>query len=99
MKELKAKCLDCDKPYEDFGLDMTLPDHQWLMIRPEKDGLLCANCIVKRASKLPKAIAVRAVIDMPVEFLRTDIDRPTAIMDLILRRGLREIAERLLTIR
>ena len=60
----KAKCLDCGKPYEDFGLDLTLPDEQWLLIHPEGfNGLLCANCVVWRASKLPTAIVVRATIE------------------------------------
>jgi len=67
MTHLKAECLDCGKPYSEFGLDMLLPDEQWLMIHPEKDGLLCASCIVKRASKLPAAIVVKATIERNVE--------------------------------
>lgn len=63
MTYLEAKCLDCGMPYGDFGLDVVLPDDQWLMIHPEKDGLLCASCIVKRASKLPTAIIVKASIE------------------------------------
>lgn len=63
MTHLEAKCLDCGKPYDDFGLDMVLPDEQWMMIHLEKDGLLCACCIVKRASKLPNAIIVKATIE------------------------------------
>lgn len=60
---MEAKCLDCGKPYGDFGLDMLLPNEQWILIHPEKDGLLCACCIVKRASKLPTAIVVKAIIE------------------------------------
>ncbi len=63
MTYLKPECLDCGKPYGEFGLDMVLSDYQWQIIHPEKDGLLCANCIVKRASKLPAAIIVRAIIE------------------------------------
>ena len=57
------KCLDCDLPYTEFGLDMTLPNEQWLMIHPDNGGLLCANCIVKRVERLPRTIAIRARIE------------------------------------
>ena len=67
MAELMDGCLDCSLPYEEFGLDMTLPDNQWLMIHPEENGLLCANCIVKRAEKLQGSIAVRAKIALAEE--------------------------------
>ena len=59
----RAECMDCRKPYNEFGLDMTLPNDQWEAIHPEKNGLLCANCIVKRASGLQNVIAIRAVIE------------------------------------
>jgi hypothetical protein len=62
-----AVCLDCGLPYQDFGLDTTLPNEQWLQIHPEGEGeLLCANCIVKRASILPGIIAAR----MRLEFVK-----------------------------
>ena len=67
-KSLMPNCVDCGKPYEDFGLDMVLPDDQWLMVYPEKDGLLCASCIVKRAAKITDAISVRAVIYLGRDF-------------------------------
>jgi len=41
-------CKDCGLPYFEFGLDMVLPDQQWKAIMPE-DGILCPNCICKRA--------------------------------------------------
>ena len=62
--ERKCECIDCGLPYSEFGLDMTLPNEQWLMIHPEGDGILCANCMVKRAAKLEGSIAVRAKIEM-----------------------------------
>jgi hypothetical protein len=44
-------CRDCGTPYSDSGrLDMVLPDQQWKKICPE-DGILCPNCICKRAEK------------------------------------------------
>ena len=64
---MNIECLDCHLSYEEFGLDMTLPDNQWLMIHPEGNGLLCANCIVKRAEKLQGTIAVRAEIELAKE--------------------------------
>ena len=72
--DMKAECIDCSLPYEEFGLDMTLPDEQWLMIHREGyDGLLCANCIVERAAKLEGSIAVRAKIEIADDgwFVRT----------------------------
>lgn len=60
---VEAKCLDCGKPYGEFGLDMVLSDEQWLMLHPEKDGLLCACCIVRRAERLLGATIVRATIE------------------------------------
>jgi predicted nucleic acid-binding Zn-ribbon protein len=60
---LKPNCLDCGKPYEDFPMDVVLSDEQWQMIHPDKNGLLCADCIVKRASRLPGAYIVRMIIE------------------------------------
>ena len=57
-----AECFDCGTPYSEMGLDMVLPDQQWKVIFPENDGILCANCICKRASKLG-GTAILAWID------------------------------------
>ena len=58
-------CKDCELPYQEFGIDTTLPDEQWLMIHPEGfGGLLCANCIVNRASHLPGIIAARMRLEI-----------------------------------
>jgi len=64
---MKAECIDCGIPYEEFGLNMTLPDEQWLLIHPEGlHGLLCANCIARRAEKLEGSISIRAKIEIAV---------------------------------
>lgn len=47
-ERMGLKCIDCGLPYLEFGTDMALPDQQWKVICPE-GGLLCANCICKRA--------------------------------------------------
>ena len=48
-----TKCFDCGMPYgENDWIDTVLPNEQWKMMFPEHGGLLCANCIIKRASKL-----------------------------------------------
>lgn len=44
-------CIDCGLPYADFGLDLVLPDQQWIIIHPGINGVLCSNCICSRASK------------------------------------------------
>ncbi len=60
-------CLDCLKPYSNFPLDSTLPNEQWRMIHDGDGGVLCANCMVARAAKLPGAVALR----MRIEFSPT----------------------------
>lgn len=45
------QCHDCGSQYEFLGLDLVLPDQQWKAICPE-GGILCANCICQRASRL-----------------------------------------------
>jgi hypothetical protein len=67
------RCYDCGAPYSTFGLDTTIPDEQWARLFPGDNseavrcqkggGILCASCMVKRAARLPGAVAVRAVID------------------------------------
>jgi len=63
LRMLVAECKDCGKPYETFGLDIYLNDEDWEKIQPEKDGLLCANCIVKRASKIMGVIVIKMELD------------------------------------
>jgi hypothetical protein len=64
-KELiMLKCEDCGLPYSYFGLDTTLSNFQWSAIHPESNnGILCAKCMVARASKLPGIIAARMVFE------------------------------------
>lgn len=59
MKE--PKCLDCGLEYRKMGLDLVLPDQQWKKLCPE-NGILCANCICKRASKNKRSISILAWI-------------------------------------
>ncbi len=57
----EPKCLDCGLEYKKMGLDLVLPDQQWIKIAPEgKSIILCANCICKRASKNRRSVAVLA---------------------------------------
>lgn len=49
-------CKDCGLPYDDFGLDTVLSRLQWSTISDEKEDVLCANCMVKRASKFDNVI-------------------------------------------
>lgn len=56
-------CLDCGKPYRDFPLDSTLSAEQWRLIHDSEGGVLCANCMVARAAKLPGVVAVRMQIE------------------------------------
>lgn len=45
-------CEDCGAPYYELGVDIVLPDQQWKAIHPDEGGVLCANCICKRAEKV-----------------------------------------------
>lgn len=76
-----AACLDCQKPYDDFKLDTLFSREDWLKIHPKEHGLLCANCIVKRASLLPRIVAVRARLQFADEFDEPN-PRPTIENDL-----------------
>lgn len=62
IEQVKASCMDCGKLYEGFGLDMVLSNEEWLIINPNKYGLLCVQCIVNRASKIESVIAVAATL-------------------------------------
>ncbi len=59
--EQVVRCRDCGIPYSELGLDMVLPDQQWRHMVPE-DGILCPNCICKRAAKF-KGTVVLAWVD------------------------------------
>lgn len=70
---MKSACGDCGLPYDEFGIDTTLSNNQWAIIHPEgRGGLLCANCMVKRASHLPGIIAARMVLE--VVYLNQETD-------------------------
>lgn len=59
------ECKDCKKPYDDFGLDTVLPLLQWNEIAVEgTEIMLCANCIVKRASKFDKVIVAHMILEI-----------------------------------
>ena len=59
--------MDCAMPYEMFLMDMLFPRGQWLRINPD-GGLLCANCMILRASEIPGAIVVHAVIEISPDY-------------------------------
>ena len=64
-KEKVLKCKDCGKLYEYFLLNTTVSCEQWELIHPEGlFGILCANCMVKRAaSKIPGVCSVKMVFE------------------------------------
>ena len=66
-------CKDCGLPYDDFGLDTVLSRLQWSTIFPghekEMGIVLCANCMVKRASRFDSIIVAHM-------FFETRIDPP-----------------------
>jgi hypothetical protein len=61
----KIGCMDCKMPYSKFPFDLLFPRAQWLLINPQDVGLLCANCMLKRARKKIKgATVVHAVVEV-----------------------------------
>ena len=57
--EMLSNCMDCGKEYRgDDWLDLTFSKADWLRIHPADGGVLCANCTIRRASKLPHVINV-----------------------------------------
>ena len=69
-------CMDCGKPYSSFPLDVTIPDDQWRQIHDSKGGVLCANCMVARLSRLPGAIAVRARLEVAADEVTASATAP-----------------------
>lgn len=54
-------CEDCGLLYQDFPMDITIPDSQWIELTGyvNKEGILCGWCIIKRAANLNKYVAGR----------------------------------------
>lgn len=66
------RCLDCSNPYaETMAMSLLLPRDQWLLVNPDDGGVLCANCIIRRASALPGAINVTGRITFAADALDT----------------------------
>jgi hypothetical protein len=63
LGEVPLCCMDCERRYDDFGLDVVLLKEQWKLIHPAEQGVLCAQCIVDRAEKLG---AIR--VDLSIAF-------------------------------
>lgn len=60
-------CIDCGLPYSEMGLDLVLPDQQWKRLFPEETGVLCANCICRRAAKLGGTVVLAWIDRMDYE--------------------------------
>ena len=54
-------CMDCQRRYDAFGLDVVLPKEQWKMIHPDEQGVLCTQCIVNRAEKMGAIVAFMTI--------------------------------------
>jgi len=54
-----SMCMDYGADYEEtMAISLLIPKTQWLRINPEDGGLLCANCMLRRASALPGAVNI-----------------------------------------
>lgn len=63
VNNMKNSCIDCEKPYDSFGIDMVLTYSQWALIMPAITGILCPQCISNRVSKIKGAIVIHAFIE------------------------------------
>lgn len=64
-----SDCMDCGLPYAGPAwLDLVIPREQWLLIHPDDGGILCANCLIARASKLPHVINITGRITFGSDF-------------------------------
>lgn len=68
-----AFCLDCNKSYSTFGLDIIFERSEWLKIHPDENGVICANCIAVRAGKLKDVICIKAILDMRENYIDSDV--------------------------
>jgi hypothetical protein len=60
--------MDCGLDYGQYPLDVVLKKEQWLLIHPDDGGVLCANCIVERASRLQAVINLSVRITFARDF-------------------------------
>ena len=71
----KPDCADCGMEYgTDDWLDTVLTLDQWKLIGGEQAGILCANCIVKRASRLAEVVNLSCRITFRSDFRGPDHD-------------------------
>ena len=64
----QVACIYCGGDYATQPLDVVLSKEQWLLLNPDDGGVLCAACIVKRASELPHVINIAAKIQFASDF-------------------------------
>lgn len=67
-------CDDCGLPYEEFGIDLVLPDQQWKPLAGEAK-LLCASCICRRADKCGGRSVVAWVLNFDYDKAENNNDR------------------------
>lgn len=53
------RCMDCRRRYSDLmACDLVIPRAQWLALNPQDGGVLCANCLLRRAVALPGTVNI-----------------------------------------
>lgn len=71
--------MDCGAKHGTFR-EMLLPRSQWLMINPADAGMLCANCMLQRADKLPGQVGVVALLTFQKDHAGSLADTPYFIL-------------------
>lgn len=46
-------CMECGLLYKEFGIDVNVPDDQWVLLmgRPAGDGMMCGACLIEAGAK------------------------------------------------
>jgi hypothetical protein len=50
---MTTNCEDCGLAYQDFPMDVTIPNDQWTELTGYTDGegILCGGCIIQRGTE------------------------------------------------
>ena len=83
-RSIREACCDCGIEYPFEGVDLILPDDQWLAVFPDHGGagVLCPNCITRRIAELPEdtRLESRLVVGPPGTYL-TSLTTPEPVDD------------------
>ncbi len=77
----EPKCEDCGLLYQDFPMDVTIPNDQWVVLTGYTDGegILCGSCIIQRG--VGKYIVARLSFEWRIQAQAITPPRYDAVFD------------------